>query len=99
WERWEVGSAPSDRSLDRLSGTAAVASAAGERVLMLSDDPVGCMRGSYLLYPRRVDVVQRVDGFTAADLDPHAGGCLLTYGPQTHSLYPFRARLSMLGSS
>ena len=98
WERWTADSPPNDQSPDELAGLAARLCPAAQRVLLLTDNPVGWMRGSYLLYPRRLDVVQRVDGFTDADLDTHAGGCVLNYGPQTHDLAPFSARLSALRS-
>ena len=70
-----------------------------QRVLLLADDPIAWIQGSYLLYPLRLDVVQTVDGFTRADLDVHAGGCVLHYGPQGARLEPFLARLDPLGCS
>ena len=61
---------------------------------MLSDDPITWLQGNYLLYPRRLNVVQSMDGFTAADLNAHTNGCLITYGSVRARLDPFRARLS-----
>src|SRR5205823_6664670 len=95
-ERWGAQPSTADRLLDELTYEAVSACPTDQRVLLLSDDTVGWMRGSYLVYPLRLDVVQRVDGFTASDLDTHAGGCLLTYGPQTHSLDALSSRLSTL---
>ena len=62
---------------------------AGKRVLVLSDEPAAWFLGSYLLYPRRLDVVQSVDGFTAADMESHRGGCAVIYGPHRHRIEPY----------
>ncbi len=80
-----------------LAGTARTACPGDGPVLVISDDPFAWLRGNYLLYPRRLDVVQSVDGFTAVDLDAHRGGCLFTYGPQRARIEPFRPRLTAAG--
>lgn len=69
---------------------------AAPRLLLLSDDPRGWMQGSYLIYPRRIDVIQQVDGFTSADLDTHSGGCLMWYRSQAARLGPFGPRLALV---
>ena len=62
--------------------------------IILSDDVVSWFQGNYLLYPRPLDVIQSVDGFTSADFDTHTGGCLFTYGPERDRLQPFLTRLA-----
>ena len=76
-----------------LATAAGSACPGGGPILVVSDDPIAWLRGNYVLYPRKLDVVQSVDGFTAADLDAHSGGCLLTFGPQRSRIEPYRPRL------
>ena len=85
---------PAIRAVTQLAEAARSACPGPRAVLVVSDDPLTWLRGNYLLYPRRLDVVQSVDGFTPADLDAHAGGCLFTYGGERARIDPFRPRLS-----
>lgn len=90
------GSALSESSLTRLMSAAREECPGEPRPLLLSDEPVAWMQGSYLLYPRRIDVVQRVDGFTGVDLDGYRGGCLMWYRSQEERLEAFRGQLSVI---
>jgi len=83
-------------ALNVLMAAAQNACQQAPRLLLLSDEPAAWMWGSYLLYPQRLDVVQSVDGFTAANLDEHSGGCVLWYGSQGTRLEPFVERLAPL---
>ena len=83
-----------EAELNVLMSAAARVCSPDQPVLVLSDDPITWLQGNYLLYPRRLNVVQSMDGFTAADLNAHTNGCLITYGPARARLDPFRARLS-----
>lgn len=81
-------------ALRELMNSAADECPAEPRLLLLSDEPIAWMQGSYLIYPQRIDVIQTVDGFTSADLDAHAGGCLMWYRSSAPRIQPFVARLA-----
>jgi hypothetical protein len=65
-------------------------------VLALSDDIRTDQQGNYVLYPRAIDIVRLADSFGTANLDAHAGGCVLYAGPVGQRLDPFKARLTEL---
>lgn len=70
------------------------------RVLILnSGTGVGNLT-QYYVYPRRVDLIELSQPFTASDLDAHKGGCLLYYGAEAgQRLDPFRSRLTQIKCS
>jgi hypothetical protein len=67
-----------------------------QTVMVVTDQPVAWLLPNYLLYPRRLYVVQPPDGLTAADFDDRPGGCVLSYGEQRRRLVDFAPRLSSL---
>ncbi len=67
---------------------------ANARVLVLNNGSAADSLSDYYVYPRRTDMIELDDPFSAADLDTHVGGCLIYYGPQAEQrLAPFKARL------
>src|SRR5688500_16873363 len=82
--------------LNLLAAAARTACPPELELIAVTDNPIAWLQGNYLLYPRRLYVIQPVDGFTVADLDARTGGCLFTYGPQRARIEPFRARLMPL---
>jgi hypothetical protein len=64
------------------------------RVLMLSNNSSAGDLADYFIYPQRKDMPGLDRPLSAADLDAHAGGCLIYYGQMAGQLLdPFRARL------
>ena len=83
-----------DGPLNSLLAAARNYCVAEPALVIMSDNVAAWIQGNYLLYPRRIDVIQSVDGLTIADFTVHDGGCLLSYQPNADRLETFSQHLS-----